>query len=62
MSGAAFSYKSKAELKQMSLLDLNLYIADLRKRSKWLQGAALKVLEQSMAEAVQERDAKRAKA
>jgi hypothetical protein len=58
----AFSIKSKAELKQMSLLDLNLYIADLKKRVQWLQGPARKVLEQSMAEAVQERDAKRAKA
>ena len=61
MSGA-FSIRSKAELKQMSLLDLNLYIADLKKRVQWLQGPARKALEQSMQEAIQERDAKRAKA
>jgi hypothetical protein len=59
MAREAFSYKSKVELKQMSLLELNVYIADLRRRSAWLKGPALKSLQEHLEEAVKARDAKR---
>ena len=61
MARDAFSFKTKAELKEMSLLDLNLYVAELKRRVAWLQGAARKSLEQSLQEAIQARDTKRAK-
>ena len=61
MARDAFSFKTKAELKDMSLLDLNLYVAELKRRAAWIQGAARKLLEQSLQEAIQARDAKRAK-
>ena len=61
MARDAFSFKNKAELKEMSLLDLNLYVAELKRRVAWLQGAARKSLEQSLAEAIEARNAKRAK-
>lgn len=60
MPSEAFSFKSKAELKQMSLLELNVYIAELRRRAKWVSGASLKSLEQHLEEAVKARDEKRA--
>jgi hypothetical protein len=56
----AFSYRSKDELKRMSLFELNVYLAELRRRAKWVSGAALKSLEQHLAEAVKARDEKRA--
>jgi hypothetical protein len=56
----AFSFRRKDELKQMSLLELNVYVAELRRRVKWLSGAALKSLEQHLAEGVKARDEKRA--
>jgi hypothetical protein len=63
MSHEAFAYKSKVELKQMSLLDLNVYIAELRRRSAWLRGGpALKSVQEHLEEAVKARDAKRARA
>ena len=57
----AFSFKTKAELKDMSLLELNLYVAELKRRVAWIQGAARKSLEQSLEEALKARDEKRAK-
>jgi hypothetical protein len=56
----AFSYRSKDELKQMSLFELNVYLAELRRRAKWVSGASLKSLEQHLAEGVKARDEKRA--
>ena len=60
MAQEAFSYKTRAELKEMSLLELNAYILDLRRRSQWVQGEARKALEQLMEEAAKQREAKRA--
>ena len=59
MSSAAFSYKSKPELKQMSMMELNLYIAELRKRAKFLQGPALESLKKYLDEAMKARDQRR---
>jgi len=44
----------------MSLFELNVYLAELRRRTKWVSGAALKSVEQQLAEAVKARDEKRA--
>ena len=45
----------------MSLLELNVYIAELRRRAKWVSGPALKSLEQHLQEALKARDEKRAR-
>lgn len=60
MASEAFSFRTKAQLKQMSLLDINVYIAELKRRAKWLQGAALKSIQEHLDEAVKARGAKRA--
>ena len=60
MARAAFSFKTKGELKQISMLDLHLYIAELRRRAAWVQGAARKSLEDELEQAIKERDARRA--
>jgi hypothetical protein len=60
MARTAFSLKTKAELKQISMLDLHLYITELRRRAGWVQGAARKSLEDELAQAIKEREARRA--
>lgn len=55
----AFSFKDKAQLKKLTPLDLNVYIAELRKRTGWLQGAAHKDVEEHLALAIKERDSRR---
>jgi hypothetical protein len=60
MPSAAFSFKTRQELKQMSLLEINVYIAELRRRAAWLLGpAARKDLDEQLELAVKARDAKR---
>jgi hypothetical protein len=60
MARTAFTLKTKAELKQISMLDLHLYIAELRRRASWVQGTARKSLEDELEQAIKERDARRA--
>jgi hypothetical protein len=60
MARTAFSLKTKGELKQISMLDLHVYIAELRRRASWVQGAARKSLEEQLEQAIKERDARRA--
>jgi hypothetical protein len=60
MARTAFSLKTKGELKQASMLDLHLYIAELRRRAAWVQGEARKSLEEQLEQAIKERDARRA--
>jgi hypothetical protein len=58
----AFSFKDKAQLAKLTPLELNVYIAELRKRTGWLQGALRKDIEAHLALAVKERDSRRTRA
>ena len=53
---AAFTYKNKLELEQMSQPDLDAYIEVLRLRTSWLRGPALKSTEKHIAVAVKIRE------
>lgn len=56
MSRAAFSFKTKAELGQMSLADVNDYIRVLRLRISFLNGAPRKSTEKQLEVALRLRD------
>jgi hypothetical protein len=56
MSRAAFTFKTKAELKQLDLREINAYIHTLRLRTSALNGAPLKVTEKHLVVALRVRD------
>lgn len=59
MSREAFTFKTKSELERMALLDLNVHIAELRRRASWVTGAAQQTLQQQLEAAVAIREHKR---
>ena len=56
MPRAAFTYKSKDELRQMSLLEINAYIATLRRRAGAIGGYVRKSAEKELAVAMKVRE------